>query len=270
MLLGTAGASLLFLSATGVPMEPDARAYDWKIKQLVFSAVSIGVAFKDDRTGWSSATDGNHPMKIVKTTNGGITWSPVANQTVMGLLMGIDAGTTPSLDVASTGLGANKFSTDGDHFKSSLLGPAISQSVQVRDGRVLLATGHGVCVSPNGGIAYKCMKANGLQTFGRYASSPSEKVIYLTAGTWPGATPNSSSAEGTQQLTSALRFKNLSFAIGASRLVLEMDRIASFGDGSGPSPPPPPQAGYKAQIMKSTDGGETWTTLFMDTGNFYL
>ena len=77
-------------------------------------------------------------------------------------------------------------------------------------------------------------------------------------------------AEGTQQLTSALRFKNLSFAIGASRLVLEMDRIASFGDGSGPSPPPPPQAGYKAQIMKSTDGGETWTTLFMDTGNFYL
>ena len=261
--------ALLLLSIADVSTGSDAKSHDWKIKKLVFSAVSIGVAFKDDRTGWSSATDGNHPMKIVKTTDGGISWNPVANQTVMGLMMGIDASSTPSLDVASTGLGANKFSTDGDHFKSSLLGPAVSQSVQVRDGRVLLATGKGVCLSPNGGIAYKCMKADVLQTLGRYASSPSEQVIYLTAGEWPGTKDGSSTAG--MQLTSALRLKNLSFVTGDSRLVLEMDRAASFADGgAAPAPPPPPEAGYKAQIVKSTDGGQTWTSLFMDTGNFYF
>ena len=65
---------------------------DWAVKKLQFSAVSVGVAFIDDKTGWSSFTDGASAIKLVKTTDGGNTWNPVKNQSGTGMVMGGDPG----------------------------------------------------------------------------------------------------------------------------------------------------------------------------------
>jgi len=261
--------------ALSVPAEPierpaDLNAPDWKIKKLQFSAVSIGVAMANHTTGWSSFTNGAEAIKITKTTDGGSTWTPVANQTKALMVMGVAASTTPSVDVVTTGLASTSYSIDGNHFLSSALGPFISQSVVAYSGgRVVLASGAAVYVSTNGGksFSHKAVPAPVLQTPGRYAAAPSANVLYLTAGTWPAHTAATASEV---QLTSQLRFVNRTFAIGgASRLGLE----TGAADESGGVFPPPgrdPPAGYAAQILKSSDGGATWTSLFLDTGAFYF
>lgn len=237
---------------------------DWSVKKLQFSAVSIGVAMKDHTTGWSSFTNGAESIKITKTTDGGNTWTRVANQTNALMIMGVDVAKEPKLDVVSTGMAATSFSTDGDHFKGSLFGPFVSQSIKAYDGgRVVVATESGVCMSKTAGLVYACKKASGMKTPGRYAAAPSDDVIYLTAGQWPS---HANATAREVQLTANLRLTNRSFATGNSRLSLESG--ARMEEAS--APPPAPATGYAAQILKSSDGGKTWESLFFDQGNFYF
>ena len=241
---------------------------DWSVKKLEFSAVSIGVAMTDHKTGYSSFTNGASSIKITKTTDGGATWTPVKNQTTALMVMGVAASTSPKLDVVTTGMGATKYSTDGDTFKSSLFGPFVSQSIQASSGgRVVLATEAGILMSKNGGETYSHKKVTGLKTAGRYAAAPSDQVIYMTAGQWPEHS-NASSRE--VQLSSNLRVTNRSWGGQfGSRIGVETGARAHPIVEAG-APPPPPPTGYAAQIVKSTDGGNTWTTLMTDMDNFYF
>ena len=53
----------------------------WVVLEKLFSAITIGIGFKDDKTGWTSHTDGSTIPRIVKTTDAGVTWEPVKNTT---------------------------------------------------------------------------------------------------------------------------------------------------------------------------------------------
>ena len=96
-----------------------AASADWKVKQLQFSALSIGVAFQNDNVGWSSFTNGGTSIRLTKTVNGGMNWTEVANQTNDIMVMGLDGSNYGGLDVVSTGMLANSYSTDGDTFEAS-------------------------------------------------------------------------------------------------------------------------------------------------------
>ena len=161
---------------------------DWKIKKLSFSAVSIGVAMKDHKVGWSSFTTGAGGMKITKTIDGGKTFNPVnvSSKVPPALIMGVGATQSAPLDVVTTGMAATTFSTDGDNFTGSHYGPFVSQSIRTYDGgRVAIGTDDGIYLSSNGGKTYKAFSAKSvLKTGGRYVSAPTADVIYLTAGMW--------------------------------------------------------------------------------------
>jgi len=263
----------------------------WTVLERLFSAVSIGIGFTDDSTGWTSHTDGSSLPQIVRTTDGGKTWKNVTSTTgvplsiVTGVAAARSATQGSSRDaepfedavkdaaftaVATAGvLESEKWSLDGLHFSQSLGAPLTAQDVKFQAGRAVLAGPSGPCLSSTAGALYACkrvpLKYN--QT-GRYASAPSKDVIYFTAGQWPrdgdgaGPVPH---GDGTSHVHVT---RNLRVHYGQSGRVQRVEvgaQRSSFGRHTGKKSP-----GYTAELWKSTDGGETWRNLITDEGAFYF
>ena len=73
----------------------------WSVLNDRFSAVSVGIAFEDSNTGWTTFTDGASEPLIVRTTNAGKNWTPV-NDTGSLLIATGFAAKPQSTNVAMT------------------------------------------------------------------------------------------------------------------------------------------------------------------------
>lgn len=240
-------------------------APEWKVIQKGFSAVSIGIGFKNDKEGWTTATDGGSLPSIVKTIDGGATWNKVKNQTGIHFLttgMAAKKGGVPT-HVASVGvLESDSWSVDGNTFVQSIGAPFASQDAKFEGGKLWIAGPNGPCSSTTGGATYKCIKvplAN--PKTGRYVSSPVENVIYFTAGSWPSSDPSlrtwTEGAEKHYQLTRVLKTV---FNSETSESRYEVTTDFSANDDSS----------YVGELWKSTDNGATWKSLLANTGDFYF
>jgi len=237
-----------------------AAAASWKVLDKSFSAISIGIAFHDANTGYTTFTDGASAPAIVKTVNGGLNWTNVNSSSTLALPMGFAASHgADGTFVGTSGLLANTYSTDGDNFKSSFGGPLVSQSIKYEAGRFVVAGTDGACHSTEGAL-FLCTKKAPLKYkgTGRYISSPSKDVIYLTAGRWPSSDKTASEPTAVRELSRNLRVH--SGKSGATR----------FGTVGGVAVPKDDVSGYTAELWKSIDGGETWTSMISDEGNFYF
>ncbi|KOO21618.1 hypothetical protein Ctob_005986 [Chrysochromulina tobinii] len=252
------------LSIFGAPTQAGA---DWAIKTMDFSAVTIGIAMKDEKTGWTATTNGATAVHIVKTEDGGNTWNRVANQNeTLGLVMGIDQADTP-FGVVTTGLDGSAYSTDGDSFfRSNVFPPDLaSQSIKsynhlgAKGGRSIMASPGGVCLSNDMGETYKCKDHVPFKygKAGRYVAWPSPEVIYITAGSWPTESPS----ENVHYLSSRLRMVKRDAVKGVASVALEVGPFNKTGPVNGM---------YTAELWKSSDGGDTWENLISDTGNYYF
>jgi photosystem II stability/assembly factor-like uncharacterized protein len=241
-------------------------APEWSIINKGFSAVTIGIGFQDDKTGWTSFTDGASAPALVKTTDGGATWNAVQSQAGNRVMpMSVAAKKGADTDVATVGLVSGAYTTDGDNFLKSTGAPFDSQDAKIGgDGKVWVAGDNGPCVSTDGGATYSCTTvplAN--PGTGRYVSSPVENVIYFTAGNWPASQDPSQrtwteGAEKHHQLTRVLKTVTHS-ETGAIRYEITTD----FGA-------PNDDTVYNAELWKSTDNGATWKSLLSATGDFYF
>eukprot|EP00854_Cymbomonas_tetramitiformis_P014327 gene14327-16942_t len=246
---------------------PAARATEWSVLSKQFSAVSIGIAFESDTTGWTTFTDGSSAPKIVKTNDSGVTWNPVNDSGTVLIATGFAAkklAATRGSAAAGTLVGmagvplTTKYSTDGENFKGSLFAPVTSQSIKYQNKRFVMASTDGACLSSEGRF-YKCTSKAPLKYPGtaRYASSPSDDVIYLTAGQWPSKQQD---ADGGHPWTRNLRIR----ADGSGLELLSMNRTSEEGlDTDEPGV-------YTAELWKSVDGGKTWSSLFHSEGEFYF
>ena len=86
---------------------------------------------------------------------------------------------------------------------------------------------------------------------GRYASSPSENILYYTAGNWPRTNIN------PQQLTSKLN-------------LLNSDDSSTNDPALTLSPAAQNLTIYTAELWKSIDGGKTWKNLISEEGTYYF
>jgi photosystem II stability/assembly factor-like uncharacterized protein len=236
--------SCAVFAASGAPQ--------WQVLNKAFSAMTIGISFKNDLEGWTSFTDGSSPVQLVKTEDGGATWAQVKNNTGNHVLtLGVAArkgfGIT---SVATTGaLESSEWSLDGDTFKGSVGAPIVSQDVKFEAGRMVMGQPKGICTSSTGGALYSCksvpFKYPGT---GRYASSPSKDVMYVTAGQWP-----STEVDDRVHVTSNLR------VVQGTPPRLEVGHLPANTNGT-----------YTAELWKSEDGGVSWKNLISDEGNFYF
>ena len=84
---------------------------------------------------------------------------------------------------------------------------------------------------------------------GRYASSPSENILYYTAGNWPRTNIN------PQQLTSKLE-------------LLNSDDPSTKDPALTLSPTAQNLTIYTAELWKSIDSGKSWTNLISEEGTY--
>jgi len=238
-------------------------AQDWKVIQKSFSAVTIGIGFQNDKIGWTSHTDGSSLPKVVKTADGGATWNDVQNITgVSFIITNVAANKGYNTDVVSVGaLESDLWSLDGERFVQSVGAPLASQDAKFQGGKLWIGGAKGPCHSSTGGATYTCIDVplKHEQT-GRYVSAPSKDVIYFTAGSWPDNSADRVLKIGTQthhKLTQNLRIIH-DEATGASKFSHE----GSSNDD--------PATGYNAELLKSVDGGNTWTTLLSNEGDYYF
>jgi len=184
---------------------------------------------------------------------GGDTWRNVEDVNGTAVLpIAVAAAKGEQTDVATFGpIFSSLYSMDGENFKQTLGGGFVGQDIKFQAGRMVQTTGKGVCISETGGKFYKCKDAP-LKYPGtaRYSSSPEKGVIYLTSGSWPSDDEDPNSDEF--QVTRNVHVNKKTGALGA--------RIRANDDTNST---------YQFELLKSTDDGETWTSLMSDEGNFY-
>lgn len=228
-----------------------------------FSAMTVGIGFRNDKVGWTTRTTGSSLPSVVITTDGGASWSPVAHAPATPMPMGVAAkkGSGAAGIVGITGLAATAYSLDGQHFNRSIALVPVSQDIKYQDGRMTLTTSSGPCVSTTNGLLYTCHKVPYKygQT-GRYSSMPSANVIYNTAGTWPSKSPSPS--PHTVEVTSRLRLVRKT---GQDGWKYEVGPKQWNDNGVGTD-----NNTYTAELWKSADGGKTWKNLIADQGNYYF
>lgn len=125
---------------------------------------------------------------------------------------------------------------------------------------------NGVAVSTNGGANFTFHNITELTTFARYVATPTEQVFYVSAGEWPESGDDDAGLMGLQAGDVLMQ-----------RLSARTSLVAKDGDKSQPRVRYHPAGasggngnGWAAQIVKTTDGGSTWTSVFSDTGSFYF
>ncbi len=123
----------------------------------------------------------------------------------------------------------------------------------------------GVAVSTNGGAVFKRFPISALFTDARYGAFPSPTTWYVAAGEWP-ASPSSSPPPPMARQPSMV-VEDAPAAVSRANPL----RKSIFQDENGriprhfnPKMMPRDTTGYKAQILKTNDGGNTWTTLFAE------
>jgi len=196
---------------------------------------------------------------MVYTTDGGNTWDVAAGS---GGLMYLSADAIGDYSVSS-GLFGEYVSVDGGkNYSTATGGAGPCQSVVAFGTKSFGATGsfiggNGVVVSTNGGVDFTFYPATPvLTTEARYGAFPSATTWYLSAGTWPSDT------EVTQP--------RLSERIGLHMDVLSAEYKAKMIKHTKPRIDTASNDTYVAQIVKTTDGGKTWTSVYQVTGKFYF
>jgi photosystem II stability/assembly factor-like uncharacterized protein len=264
-----AGATCQSIQGTGIctypgsgpgpaPAPSPGKAGKWTVLSGQFSAVTIGIAFRNDKVGWTTQTTGSDLPTVVKTTDAGTSWArvPQAPSSPMPTSVTAKKGSGSLGLVGITGLGATEYSLDGDHFNRSLAAILMSQDIKYQNGRMTVTQPSGPCVSTTNGVFYTCHTVPLKNKTGRYSSSPSADVIYFTAGTWPSK--SNQAVSNVFEITRNVRIVNksggLKYDVGAPT------HANAIGDDSG----------YTAELWKSADGGKTWKNLVTDTGNFYF
>lgn len=244
-------------------------AGSWTVQNGNFATIAEAISCKDANTCLAPVGLNGEGSEIWLTTDGGNTWN-TENEPFELMFLGAAMSKTDGSAVVAdelTLLYNNNSAVKGSYQFSHGYGDylASSQNVEVFNGNSYGAAGedeanngNGVAVSVDGGKDWKWYNVSILKTFARYGAYPSATTWYLSAGEWPESV-NAPNDDTYRMLTSRIHLEQTSPTDMRHRWFETNEKRTAPNDN-----------GWKAQIVKTTDGGKTWTSQFYDEGNFYF
>lgn len=235
-----------------------ASAASWSVKSQNFATIAVAIACPTTTTCIAPVGINGEGSFVWVSQDAGNTWNPANSPNELMFLGAAAQG--PSAVVADE-LSLIVASSQPYNFTNPADGSLItSQNVEVSDdGTFYGAAGqdingdNGAAISNDGGESWKFFNASVLETFARYGAYPSLTTWYVSAGEWPNN--NQASELTATRLTSRIHLEKVGNMMRPRWF--EASNVRS-GDG------------WKAQIVKTTDGGKTWSSVFYDAGNFYF
>lgn len=237
---------------------------------------STGIAFADQTKGYVAGGANGAGAEILQSTDGGKTF-----KNIEGIKFGLDllllAAEAAKNTVIVAGIGGEMYSLDDGKTWRHSIGGGISQSVRYigaigkGDGLHFGIAGQhgksqGVALTNNGGITFKSYPASPvLNTDARYACYPDDKTWYLAGGNFPTAPPGPPPASGSSSKPRRYRKYDGQDANGYWNKSPWATKTTLAG-----APQQDAADGYVAQIVKTVDGGATWTSVFQENGTFYF
>jgi photosystem II stability/assembly factor-like uncharacterized protein len=234
-----------------------ASAQSWSEYKYGEDTIIMAICFTDKNTGFFpfGDADGTTGMKV--TTDGGATWSTSPATRFSSLLMD---GSCSGKNGVVGGMMDTQYSNDAwQTWNVSGSGKFISQSAGTifgkQDNNFFGLAGqdiighNGVAVSIDGGKTFKFNNVSQLVSDSRYGAFPSRNVWYLSAGFWGSSTPKD--PEAAHELSAHINVDKNGKKYFSKRVLA-------------------PTPGWIAQIVTTKDAGKTWTSSFVDQGNFYF
>jgi hypothetical protein len=231
------------------------------------ATIIAGVAFTDDSTGYVPAGVNGVGEEVLKTEDGGKTWKTCPREGGFLLLSIAAYGENAMISGAvaeeySDNAGASFNSTQGGDWDSQCVREDPEHDMFFVVGQSDFSNANGVGVSHTHGASLKGYHAEPLFTWARYGAFPTPKTWFISAGEWPeDAVPTGSQYRRMSQ-------KILLERNGDTHKTYLLPRHPEMGLRSNPTKPK--GQGYMAQIVKSSDGGATWTSVFAQNGTFYF
>lgn len=246
------------------------QAGTWSVANDNFATIAEAISCSDENTCLAPVGLNGAGSFIWLTTDGGNTWNTEQEPFELMFLGAAMSKTDGSAIVADelTLLYNNASATAGEYMFSHAGGDYLcsSQNVEVFNGNWYGAAGesevnngNGVSISTNGGSTFTWYNISELKTFARYGAYPSTTTWYIAAGEWP-ENVNPASDDTYRELSSRVHIEQTSATEMRTRLFPAGDRHGRPQTGD---------AGWAAQIVKTTDGGKTWASQFFDQ-SFYF
>jgi photosystem II stability/assembly factor-like uncharacterized protein len=250
------------------------HAGTWTDTNNGFATIACAISFTSDTNGLAPVADNGQGSMILSTTDGGTTWNPVpALESLMFLGGAAQANTDGGASGAMSAMFTIVYSDKADgtfNFTDSVLpggvtsqnvatGKYFSDSFYGAAGTTMFG-GNGVAVSQNSGAGFMFVNISILQTVSRYGAYPSANVWYVSAGEWPENKKDNDVSDEVYELTKRIRIHTNRTHNRPPQHSVRMSR--EIGDTI--------DNGWRAEIVKTSDGGKTWTSLFYDEGNFYF
>ena len=291
------------MAPTPPPTPPAPGAASWYRlpfqREIIFG---IGAASAD--VAFVPFTGADGASGVLKSVDGGASFRACNTSAFKSVIL-LAAAAQSATSAVVTGVLGEHFTADGERFVDSIAAaiPATAQSVKAlrgggggslkygMAGQFGLHT-NGVAVSESGGLRwahlYDVGNSTGLdpQTYpARYADFPSSNVWYVTMGIFPTATPQEAAAPAAEVAGGSSSSRSSSSdsdeelvhrvsqrlgvwrhrVTGARRVRIARRPAAGTAGAAGAA-----GDGYAAAIVKTTDGGATFTVQLQDsTGGFY-
>jgi len=241
-----------------------AYAGTWDVLINNFDTIILAVAFADTKNGIVPYDDNGSGPGVKVSTDGGQTWTHGTTTQFSSLLMdaayvGKNAVIGGTFDTQWSADGGNTFNVSkGD----KLVGQSCESIRGLKDDQFFAITGgdirggNGVAVSTDGGKSVKFYNISEAQTIARYGAFPSRNVWYISAGQFPESENKDSSV--VRELTRRVHY-HINPVTGRRSVKLQhADTIEAT-----------PNDDWAGQILKTADGGATWTSQFWTT-DFYF
>lgn len=251
----------------------------------VVGTILMDVSFADENNGLTAGGDNGGGALILRTTDGGKTWSNAVFDTAMMFL-----GVARNDDTAvSMGLFTTQYSTDeGETFNSANKGEKclVSQNLEysVKDD-FFASVGSflkGQVATSQDGKKWNEFDISSVYEEGalpRYGAFPDKDTWYVTCGTWP-MDNSTEPIDPSVLLTSRLNVDFTSSSLTNNLNVLRPQSIQYKNDNNLEMLSTKKQrnlrkglkdttGSYMSQVLKTSDGGQTWKSVYLNNDENY-